>query len=116
MALEDLKEDTNHIQDQAKSYIDNNLAYFKLRSFKILMKSIIMLLQIGLIFCGLLVFMLFVSIAAAFALSVYFDSYTLGFLTVAFCYLIVTIVVLIFKRKLIERPLLKIFSSIFFND
>lgn len=116
MAFEDLKEDTNHIQDQAKSYIENNLAYFKLRSFKIMMKSLISLLQVGIVFSFFLVFMLLGSIAVAFVLSDCFGSYALGFLTVAFCYLLICVLVLIFKRKLIERPLLKIFSAIFFND
>jgi hypothetical protein len=34
MAFEELKENVEDIQDKAEAYIESNLAYYKLRTFK----------------------------------------------------------------------------------
>jgi hypothetical protein len=60
--------------------------------------------------------LLFGSVAAAFAFSTYFGSFTLGFLTVGGIYLVLTILVFFIKEKFVEGPILEKFSEIFFND
>ena len=38
MAFEELKEHSENIQEQAQAYIENTVAYYKLKSFKVAMK------------------------------------------------------------------------------
>jgi len=116
MAFEDLKENTDKIQDQAKVYLDSQLAYYKLWGFKVAMKSTTLIFKFTLILLCFSMLLLFGSIAAAFAFSVMFKSYTLGFLTVGGIYLFFTILLFFMKDKVVEGPILEKFSEIFFND
>lgn len=116
MAFEEIKENVEHIQKEVHSYAENNLAYYKLKIFKLIMKSTISILKFTLVLISVLMVLLFGSIGLAFALSDYFESYALGFLTVAGGYFIVSILLFLFKRKLIEGPFLKKCSLIFFNN
>lgn len=116
MAFEDLKENTEIIQDQAKVYLDSQLAYYKLWGFKVAMKSTTLIFKFTLILLCVSMVLLFGSVAAAFAFSAMFGSYTLGFLTVGGMYLLVTILLFFIKDKVVEGPILEKFSEIFFND
>jgi hypothetical protein len=76
MAFEELKE--NVIQEQVQDYLENNLEYYKLRSFKMAMKSTTTMLKFSFALCvSMAVF--FCSIAVAFAIGNYLDSYPYGF-------------------------------------
>lgn len=116
MAFEELKGHTENIQNQAEAYIESNLAYYKLKSFKLAMKSMTAIIKFGLIFLFLLMVLLFFSIAGAFALGKSLDSYALGFLIVGGAYLIITGILFTVKDKIVEGPILEKFSEIFFND
>ena len=116
MAFEEIKENVEDIQDQAQIYIENNLAYYKLRTFKMAMKSSTMILKFSLIALGFGMVVFFCSFALAFALGNYLNSYPFGFLIVAAIYLIVTGLVFLVRDKIVEGPLLEKFSEIFFND
>jgi hypothetical protein len=80
------------------------------------MKSMTLILKITLMVLFLLMVLLFCSIAGAFAIGTYLGSNALGFLTVGGIYLLFTLLVFLFKDKIIERPILEKFSEIFFND
>ena len=116
MAFEELEQNTENIRKETQEYIESNLAYYKLKSFKVAMKSTTLILKITLMVLFLLMVLLFCSIAGAFAIGTYFGSNALGFLTVGGIYLLFTLLVFLFKDKIIERPILEKFSEIFFND
>lgn len=116
MAFEELKENTEHIQEQVQSYIDTNLAYHKLRIFKVTMKSTTAILKFTLIALCLGMVLLFCSIAFALGLGNMLESYTYGFLLVGAMYLFITLIVYLLKDKIIEGPILEKFSKIFFNE
>lgn len=117
MAFEELKENTENIQDQAKAYIENNIAYYKLKTFKLAMKSTSMIIKFILILLFTCLTLIFFSFALAFALSKYFESYTYGFLSVGGIYVIITgVIFFVNDKKLIEGTVLEKFSDIFFND
>lgn len=116
MAFEELKEHTENIQDQAKAFVESNIAYYKLKGFKVVMKSTTMMLKFGLIFLCFLMVLLFCSIGVAFAIGTYLDSNALGFLIVGGIYLIFTGLLFLVKDKIVEGPILEKFSEIFFND
>lgn len=116
MAFEELKENTDKIQDQAKIYLESHLAYYKLWGFKVAMKSTTLILKFFLIVLCFSMVLFFGSIAAAFALSTILGSYALGFLAVGGIYLLITLLLFLVKDKIVEGPILEKFSEIFFND
>lgn len=116
MAFEELKENTDAIQENAKAYIDSSIAYYKLWGFKVAMKSTTLMLKFFLIGLCLMIVLLFISIAGAMALGQLFDSYPLGFLAVAGVYLVLALLLFLVKDKIVEGPILEKFSEIFFND
>lgn len=116
MAFEELKENTEAIQENAKAYVESSLAYYKLWGFKVAMKSTTLLVKFLLIAMCLMIVLLFVSIAGAMALGQLFQSYPLGFLAVAGIYLILALLLFLVKDKIVEGPILEKFSEIFFND
>lgn len=116
MAFEELKENTEAIQENAKAYIDSSIAYYKLWGFKVAMKSTTLMLKFFLIALCLMIVLLFISIAGAMALGQLFNSYPLGFLAVAGIYLVLALLLFLVKDKIVEGPILEKFSEIFFND
>ena len=116
MAFDELKENIEDIQESTKAYIDSSLAYYKLWGFKVAMKSTTMILKFILIALFLLIFLLFVSIAASYALGDLVGSTALGFLIVGGIYLVLAVLLSFVKDRIIEGPILERFSEIFFND
>lgn len=116
MAFDKIKEHGENIQDQAHSYLESSVAYYKLWGFKVAMKSTTMILKFTLILLCFSMVLLFGSIGAAFAIGDYFDSFAIGFLIVGGFYLVATFLLLFVKEKVIEGPILEKFSEIFFNE
>ena len=116
MAFEELKEHTEDIQKQAKDYIENSVAYYKLWGFKVAMRSTTMMLKFALIAMALTMVLFFCSVSGALAIGKALDSYALGFLIVAGIYLVFTGLLFLIKDKIVEGPILEKFSEIFFND
>lgn len=114
--LEELKENVDNIQENTKSYIETSLAYYKLWGFKVAMKSTTLMVKFFLIAFCLMIVLLFISIAGAFVFGEMFNSYPLGFLSVAGIYLVLAILLFFIKDRIVEGPILAKFSEIFFND
>ena len=58
MALEEIKQNVEDIQENAKAYIESNIAYYKLWGFKVAMKSTTLALKFFLIAICLVVVLL----------------------------------------------------------
>jgi hypothetical protein len=116
MAFNKIKENSEDFQEQAQAYFEKSASYYKLWSFKVIMKSTTMILKFTLILLCVSMVLLFGSVAAALAIGNYFGSYAIGFLSVGGMYLIATILLFLIKDKVIEGPILEKFSEIFFND
>ncbi|CAM4013999.1 competence protein [Flavobacterium sinopsychrotolerans] len=116
MAFEELKENTENIQEQAKAFLESNAAYYKLWGFKVAMKSTTMIIKFTLILLCFSMVLLFCSVAAALAIGIALDSYAFGFLIVGGIYLVITAILFTIKDKIVEGPILERFSEIFFND
>ncbi|MFM9824896.1 competence protein [Flavobacterium sp.] len=116
MAFEELKEHTEDIQKQAREYLENSLAYYKLWGFKVAMKSTTMIFKFVLIAMALMMVLLFCSVAAALAMGEVLNSYALGFLIIAGIYLLISGLLFLIKDKIVEGHILEKFSEIFFND
>ncbi|MEC4003548.1 competence protein [Flavobacterium sp. SUN052] len=116
MAFEELKENTDAIQENAKAYLESSISYYKLWGFKVAMKSTTLILKFFLIAMCLMIVLLFISIAGAMALGNLFHSYPIGFLIVSGIYLVLALLLFLVKDKIVEGPILEKFSDIFFND
>lgn len=116
MAFDKIKVNTEDIQDKAQDYLDKSISYYKLWGFKVAMKSTTMILKFVLILLCFSMVLFFGSVAAALAISQYYDSYTIGFLIIGGIYFIFCLLLFLVKDKIIEGPILEKFSEIFFND
>jgi len=80
------------------------------------MKSTTMIIKFVLISVCIRMMLLFVSIAASFAIGTMLENNALGFLIVAGFYFLMIVILLFVKPQIIEGSILKRFSKIFFND
>ncbi|MDX1652344.1 MAG: competence protein [Brumimicrobium sp.] len=116
MAFDELRDNVDDIQEEVKSYIDKNIAYYKLLGFKVVTKTTVMFVKYTLILLSFALVLIFGSIAAGLAIGEALDSNVLGFLIIAGIYLFIGIILLILNYKVVEGPLLRKFSDIFFKE
>ena len=115
MAFEEIKGSLSDAQGAARDYIERTAEYYKLRTFKFVMKVFIsMMLAMFLGTLGLLA-LFFLSVAASVGIGAYMDDPTSGFLIVGAVYLVLGIIAYIFRKKL-EAPVLRNFSRHYFED
>lgn len=115
MAFEELKNDLSDSQRAARDYIESTADYYKLRTFKFVMKAIIALTLV--LFLGTLglLALFFLSVAASAAIGNYLGNSTQGFLVVGGFYMVVCLLAYLFRSRL-EGPVLKNFSKYYFED
>ena len=116
MAFEEIKKIIEEIKFHTEEYVDTTLTYYKLLIIKNVTKFISDIVTLLLILFFSLLILVFLSIALAFYLRQVFNSTPLGFLSVAGLYLLLLLIIVIFKSKIIDRPLLKKCSELFFNQ
>jgi hypothetical protein len=116
MAFEEIKENSEDLLEQAKTFLETNVSYYKLWLFKATMKSTTMLLKLFLLGVMLVMVTVFLSIAAALAIGYGLGNHVYGFLIVGGIYLILSIIIYKTQDKIVEGPILKKFSEFFFND
>ncbi len=110
-----LKDSAEALQDNAVTLLEAQAEYYKLWSFKVSMKSITFLVHAFLMTLFITLCVLFASVAFAFWLGETLGSNALGFLLAGGFYLLLCLLTFLLRDK-IDRPILKKFSSIFFND
>lgn len=113
---EELKENLEKIKDDAKAFIDHNIEYYQLLGLKISSKAFSLVLKIFLLALFLSIALLFLSIAGAFALGNLLNSYTLGFLIIGGFYTVVSGIIYLNRKALIDLPVLKKLSEIFYEN
>jgi hypothetical protein len=116
MAFDSLNSHVDATQEEAKVYVEKTLAYYKLWSFNVAMKSTTMVVKFMLIAVFLLLVLFFISIAFALAISEAMGHLYLGFLIVAGFYVLCTLLISFVNIKSIEGPILQKYSEIFFKD
>lgn len=117
--MSDYKDIKKHIADiktEAKQFIETNLDYYQLLGFKISAKALALMFRIFGIALFSTLALIFLSFAAAFAIGSSLESVTLGFLIVGAVYLILVALLYTFRKTLIDIPILKKISDIFFNN
>jgi hypothetical protein len=116
MALNEIANQAGRIQDESKAYLDSTFEYYKLWTFKVTMKSATTIIRSTLVLLFLTLVLFFGSVAAALAIGEAINSLPLGFLITGGFYLLILLLVLLLKEKMVEGPVLRKFSEIFFNE
>lgn len=115
MAFEELKEDLSDSQRAAREYIESTADYYKLKTFKFVMKAAIALTLVLLLGTLGLLALFFLSFAASAAIGNYLGNTTQGFVVVGGFYLVLCLLAYLFRSKL-EGPVLRNFSKHYFED
>ena len=108
MSVTAVKEAFEEIPTKAQSVLDTQWAYYKLSLFRFIAKSAIGFITFFIIAFACLLLLIFLSFAFAYAMG-----NVLG--NVAYGFLLLMLIVVAFRKKLIERPLLSILSDIYFK-
>lgn len=113
---EEIKNNFSEMQAEIRAFVDANIKYFQLLGFKISAKAFGLLLKISAITLMCALGLLFLSFSLAFMIGHELQSNTLGFLIVAGVYFFMALMVYVLRETLIELPILKKLSAIFFNN
>ena len=98
-----------------KQHINNRLNLLKIDLFERASRLTSLIIVALLLFLIFFLFIIFLSIALAFFLGKLADSTTIGFLMVAFLFILMFFVILSFRNRLIIRPLMNFLSKEFFK-
>ena len=116
MSVLSVKETFEEVPTKANSALNSQVAYYKLFLFRFIAKSSYGLITLFVVaFAGLLI-LFFLSLAGAYAIGEALGSNGLGFAIVGGFYILVAVLVLLFRKRLIERPLLEKLSEIYFKE
>lgn len=116
MAKNNIKENFEEISARAGETFDSNLTYYKLFVFRFIAKSSYGLLNIFILGLASLLVLFFLSFAAAFAIGSWLNSFALGFLCMGGVYFLLACIVFIFRKNIIETPLLSKLSETYFKS
>ena len=115
MAIYSIKETFVEVPTKANSAFNSQFAYYKLVLFRFIAKSSYGLITFFVYAFASLLILFFLSLAGAYAIGEALGSNGLGFAIVGAFYILIAIIVLAFRKKLIERPLLEKLSEIYFK-
>ena len=115
MAFNELKESISEAEASVKSYIESSREFYKLKAFKMLMKGITGFAQAAFIAIAVVLALLFLSVSAGFFIGAELENTALGFLIVGGFYILVGILVFVFRRSLV-KPLMARFSELYFEE
>ncbi|AVM50510.1 hypothetical protein [Capnocytophaga sp. oral taxon 878] len=115
MPIHSIKETFVEVPTKANSALNSQLSYYKLVLFRFIAKSSYGLISFFVYGFASLLILFFLSLAAAYAIGEALGSNGLGFAIVGAFYIVLSLVVLLFRKKLIERSLLRKLSEIYFK-
>ena len=116
MAIYSIKETFVEVPTKANSALNSQIAYYKLFIFRFIGKSSYGLITFFIVAFASLLVLFFLSFATAYAIGEALGSNALGFAIVGAFYILLSLVVLLFRKKLIERSLLQKLSEIYFKS
>lgn len=114
MALEDFKDNLSEVERNVRAYLENTEEYYKLKGFKIAMRTISSLVKLFLIGSVSLLALFMLSFALAYGIGQWLNNVFIGFLIIGGIYVFVGMGLYLYRKKL-EKPLLKKFSSYYFD-
>ncbi|EAR16597.1 MULTISPECIES: hypothetical protein [Robiginitalea] len=115
MAFDELKERAAEAERDLKEYGQASAEYYKLKAFKLAMRSFLYLAKGFVLGFILLLTLIFLSVAGAYAIGERMDSLSTGFLIVAGAYLVVFLLAYLLKDSM-NAPILRKFSEYFYEE
>ena len=115
MAFEELKHDFSEIDKEVSAYVEHSLEYAKLKSFKISMVLVTYFAKVVLVGIFAILTLLFLSLAASYAMGEAFDNLLYGFLIVGLIYFVLGLLGYLIRDRL-NKPILRMFSKYYFDE
>jgi hypothetical protein len=109
-------EDFNNIKKDIQDYFDVRLDQIKLHTAENLSRILTNAASIAIIGYLLFFILMFISFAAGYFFANLTNSNELGFLCVAGFYFVVLIIFLLFRKQVIEKPVIKAIVKLFFPN
>lgn len=109
-------EDINDIKKDLQQYFDVRLDQIKLHTAENLSRIFSNAASIAIIGYLAFLILIFISFAAGFYFAKLTNSNELGFLCVAGFYFLVLIIFLLFRRQIIEKPIIKAIVKLLFPN
>lgn len=116
MAFFNLTSHIDELNDNIRAYIKSMLEYYRLRVFKKAVQGSSLLIKLLIIGSIFLLFLGFLSIGVAIWIGNALGALSTGFFIIAGVYLIVFFIFLIFRKKLIDNPILRRVSKLIFSE
>ncbi len=113
---ETISEEISDIKKEINTYFQSKLDLTKLQAAEDISRFVSGIAVKLVLFYIAMFVLIFVSMAAAFAIGTYTKSNELGFLIVAGVYVLLAIIFYLFKSYLIHTPVIKAFIQIFFQN
>jgi len=109
-----MTEDFENIKKDIQEYIDARLELIRLHTAENLSRILSNTLKIAALGYLLFFILLFVSFAGGYYFGTLLNSTELGFLCVAGFYMFIMVIFLVFRKQIIERPIIKAIIKLFF--
>lgn len=116
MALKELKDTTKNLPEEIEVAFNSQVEYYKLYTFRILAKSATGLVNIFVMGLFALSILFFLAISGAFMLGDWLNNTGLGFFIVAVLLSILSVIVFLIRKRIMEKPLLQRMSDIYFKE
>ncbi len=113
---ERLSDEINEVKDDFEEYVKSQVDLVKLQTAESVSKLVSGLLINMVLFYVFFFVLLFASIAIALWLDRLFESRSLGFIIVAGFYFIFGLLFLLFRKRIIEKPVIKSVIQLFFPN
>lgn len=113
--MNNIKEAFKELPDRGNEALETNVSYYKLFVFRFIAKTSYGLLSILVLGMISLLVLFSLSFAFAYAIGIWIGNIALGFVVMAFFYCLVMCIAYLFRKKMIERPLLKTLSEVYFK-
>ncbi len=114
--MEKITEQFSQLKELLIEYFDSNVEYYKFAGFEKLMRLVIALTFAAVFFVLLMLALILLGFAASIWLGNILENDVLGYLCIAFFYLLLLLFIYLFRGPFIERPLIKYFHRFLFHD
>ena len=107
-------EDIDNIKKDIQEYIEVRFDLLRLHTAESLSRIVSSAASLAIFTCLLCIILLFLSFAAGYFLASILNSNELGFLCVAGFYTLILVILVIFKKQIIQRPIIKAIVKLLF--
>lgn len=116
MDSKSLFEHISGLRESLRKYLETNISYYGLVAFEKAVKLLTTFLGNGVVIVALLIALIFISGAAALYIGTLLNSMELGLLIVGGVFLLLALVLYIFRNRIFGPCVIKSLAEVFFKD